>query len=179
MSIKHAILGLLSWKPSTGYELKKIFEESTSMYWSGNNNQIYKALVALLDEGLVTYETEHQDKLPSKKTYTVTVEGISELKAWLLSPAEAPEFKKPFLVQLAWSGLLSDEELSGMLGAYESEINVQILLQQEKMRRGITSPGRTPREVYLWNMIEENFLSSYRNELEWIQKVKEELFKGR
>ena len=45
MSIKLAILGMLSWKSSTGYELKKIFEDSSFMYWSGNNNQIYKALL--------------------------------------------------------------------------------------------------------------------------------------
>ena len=43
MSIHHAILGLLSWKPHTGYDLKKVFEDSAFMHWSGNNNQIYRA----------------------------------------------------------------------------------------------------------------------------------------
>ena len=46
MSIEYAILGLLSWKPFSGYDLKKIIAESEVYYWSGNNNQIYNSLVA-------------------------------------------------------------------------------------------------------------------------------------
>jgi PadR family transcriptional regulator AphA len=59
MSIKLAILGILSWETSTGYDLKKIIEDSSAMYWSGNNNQIYKTLVQLLGEELVTNEVQH------------------------------------------------------------------------------------------------------------------------
>ena len=47
MSIEHAILGLLSWRPMSGYDLKKIFEEASILYWSGNNNEIYRTLVKL------------------------------------------------------------------------------------------------------------------------------------
>ncbi len=176
MSIKYAILGLLSWKPSTGYELKKTFEESSSMYWSGNNNQIYKTLVQLKEESLVTSETQHQEGLPSKKIYTITGEGITELKEWVISAPEAPEFKKAFLIQLAWSELLSNEELFEMLTKYENEIKLQLLLHQEKVKRGNASPDRTQRETFIWNMIDENILSSYRNELEWIQNLRSRLF---
>ena len=64
MSIKLAILGILSWKPSTGYELKKVFEDSSFMYWSGNNNQVYKGLMSLEKESLVTSELIHRDSSP-------------------------------------------------------------------------------------------------------------------
>ncbi len=178
VSIKYAILGLLSWKPSTGYELKKIFQDSSIMYWSGNNNQIYKALIHLQDEGFVTSETQHQESLPSKKIYTITDEGISELKEWLISSPEAPEFKKPFLVQLAWSDLLSNQELNELLTKYENETKMQLILHQEKKRRGINIPNRTAREILLWDMISENILSSYRNELEWVGKIRQELFEN-
>jgi DNA-binding PadR family transcriptional regulator len=67
VSIKYAILGLLSSKPSTGYEMKKVFEESSVMYWSGNNNQIYKSLVELLNEGLVTSEISTRKPLLQKR----------------------------------------------------------------------------------------------------------------
>ncbi len=176
MSIKYAILGLLSWKPSTGYEMKKIFEESSAMYWSGNNNQIYKSLIQLLDEGLVTSEVRHQEALPSKKIYTITPEGLAELKSWVLSPPEAPEFRKPFLVQLAWADQLNDEELGELLSKYENEIMLQFLGQQEKDRRGIRSPDRNPREAYLWDMISANLTASLKNELDWVRGIRRELF---
>lgn len=67
MSINFAILGILSSKSLTGYELKKIIQESPFMYWSGNNNQIYKALAEMLATGLVTNEVQQQEGSPSKK----------------------------------------------------------------------------------------------------------------
>ena len=115
MSIKLAILGILSWKSSTGYELKKMFEDSSFMYWSGNNNQIYKALMSMENEDLVVSEVVHQDNSPSKKIYTITEEGLKELRNWILSSPEAPEIKKTFLVQFAWSDMLNKQELSELL----------------------------------------------------------------
>ncbi|HYF84702.1 MAG TPA: PadR family transcriptional regulator [Clostridia bacterium] len=175
MSIKYAILGLLSWRPSTGYDLKKIFEESSIMYWSGNNNQIYKTLIQLLDDGLATNEVLHQESTPSKKLYTITSKGAKALKEWVLSTPELPEFKKTFLVQLAWADQLDEKELDDLLSRYENEINIQLLMQQEKARRGINSPKRTTREAYLWDMISENIISSYKNELDWIRNVRKEM----
>lgn len=173
MSINNAILGILSYKSSTGYDLKKIMQESPFMHWSGNNNQIYKALIELLDEGLVTNEVQHQESSPSKKVYTITQDGLAELKNWVLSTPEAPEFKKIFLVQLAWSDQLTTEELNTLLSTYENEIRMQILLHQEKKRRQPFSPARTAREVQIWDLIYENIISSYENELDWIQKVRQ------
>ncbi|MDF2905596.1 MAG: putative transcriptional regulator [Herbinix sp.] len=176
MSIQYAILGFLSWRPSTGYDLKKLFEESTFMYWSGNNNQIYKSLLTLQEEGLVTNETIHQEGAPSKKVYTITKAGIERLKSWVTTSPEAPEFRKPFLVQLAWSDLLTNQELSKLLSDYENEVQLQLIMHQERKRRGIPSPNRTPRETLIWNMITDNLIFFYQNELEWIQNTSKALF---
>lgn len=175
MSIKYAILGLLSWKPGTGYELKKIFEDSSAMYWSGNNNQIYKSLVQLLNDSLVTNEIKHQESSPSKKIYSITEEGLARLKEWVLEEPEVPELKNTFLIQLAWADQLSDEELHEMLDRYESRINMQLIYQQEKMKRGVQAPNRNERETFLWDKIAENQLSFYHNELKWVQGIRKEL----
>lgn len=178
MSIKFAILGILSWEPSTGYELKKIFEDSSFMYWSGNNNQIYKALLSMEDEGLVTNEVIHQDNSPSKKKYTITQEGLKELKEWVMSSSKAPEIKKTFLVQLAWSDMLSNQELSDILIKYEDEIKAQLIMQHEKDRRALHSPNRNTRESLIWKMISKNIISTYNNELNWVDEIRQKLFKN-
>ncbi len=49
MTINFAVLGILSYQPMSGYDLKKIMQDSVYMHWSGNNNQIYKALLELLE----------------------------------------------------------------------------------------------------------------------------------
>ena len=71
VTIDYTILGMLSWKPMTGYDMKRMMQDSPVMYWSGNNNQIYKALVQLLDMGLVTNEVQYQESAPNKKVYSI------------------------------------------------------------------------------------------------------------
>jgi DNA-binding PadR family transcriptional regulator len=178
MSIKYAILGMLSWKPSTGYELKKIFEDSSFMYWSGNNNQIYKALINMQDDEFVTSEVIHQDGSPSKKIYTITEEGLKALKGWVVSSPEAPEIKKAFLVQLAWSDMLSNQELGEMFSNYENEIKLQLIMEKEKYKRALHTPNRSTRESFLWEMISENIISTYNNELSWIRETRQKLFEN-
>jgi PadR family transcriptional regulator AphA len=176
MDIKCAILGFLSWKPFTGYELKKLMAESDIFYWSGNNNQIYTALVQLHKEGLVTIEVQHQEHLPSRKIYTLTENGFVALKEWVFSNPELPQLKKSFLVQLAWSNQLNHKELDTLIEKYENEVNMQVVMHRENRRRGNQiNPSRTPRETYIWNMISDNFIRSYESELAWVQELRNNL----
>lgn len=180
MSIKHAILGLLSWQPLSGYDLKKTISDSTAFYWSGNNNQIYKTLVQLLQEELVTFQPLYQEKGPSKKVYTITERGQSELKAWVLSQPQPPEIRNTFLIQLAWAEALSDPELDALILRYEEEIQTLLLMHEEKLRRGKDSPepnapARSLRETYVWSMIAENTTASLKTELRWVQSLRQGL----
>lgn len=179
MSIRHAILGFLSWKPHTGYELKKVFADSLSFHWSGNNNQIYGTLIKLHQEGLVTNEVVHQDKYPARKVYTVTPKGLEALRAWLDSEPELPEFRNSFHIQLAWADLLGDPELYALLGRYESALETRLLMARETLRRGRPAPNRSRREAYLWKRIEENHIGHLESELAWARDVREGLGKLR
>jgi len=177
MVIQYAILGLLSWRPSSGYELKKVFEDSPYLYWSGNNNQIYKTLLLLQKDGMIAYKTVHQDGSPSKKIYSVTKKGLEALKEWIQSASAVPEFKKPFLIQLAWADMLSKDELSDLLAKYEKDIEEQLNLQKEKYDREKDWPNRSQRETFLWNMISVNLMSTFHSELAWVRKVRQQLLR--
>lgn len=177
MSIQYAILGLLSWRPASGYELKKVFENSPYLYWSGNNNQIYKSLLQLQKDGLVDCETIHQDGAPSKKIYSVSKKGMDGLKNWIVSAPAVPEFKKPFLIQMAWADMLNKSELEALFARYEKEVENQLILQKEKYDREKDWPNRSPRETFLWNLLSVNLMSTYQSELEWIRKVRQQLIR--
>lgn len=176
MDIQYALLGMVSCRPMTGYDLKKLMQESAFMHWSGNNNQIYKALLALEDEGLVQGEVQHQEGAPSKKIYTITQEGIRELKNWLKSAPEPPESRNAFLIQLICADVLLPDELTQLIGGYENEVRMQLVIQQEKMRRGSAFTARTPREALLWQLADDNVLAALRTELDWIQDTRQRLF---
>ncbi len=188
MSIDYAILGLLSWRSLTGYDIKKMFAGSAAFYWSGNNNQIYTTLVKLHENGLVTREVEAQGDTPPRKIYSITAQGKAELKKWLFSEPEPPQLKNTFLVQLAWADQLSPEELNTLLDQYEAVMQMQLsMLQVQQQQKNVAPSGkvqdayinaaqaRTPREAVLWSMIQENWISFYENELKWIRKLRKQL----
>lgn len=175
MAIKYAILGLLSWQPMTGYDLKKRFSEIESLYWSGNNNQIYRTLVDLHKDKLVLQEIEHQDGAPSRKVYSVTVKGRVALREWLQQTPELPQVRNHFLIQLAWADQLKADELDAMLAAYAEELAVKLLMLQEQRDRGADMPQRTPRERYLWRTIDARWQAFYENELNMVRELRAEL----
>jgi PadR family transcriptional regulator AphA len=78
-------------------------------------------------------------------------------------------------VQLAWTDQLGDGELENLIEKYEKEIELQILMLKEKVRRGTVNPARTHREKYLWEKIIENYLRSYDSELKWVKEIREEI----
>lgn len=174
MDIQYAILGLLSWQPLSGYDLKKIIAESELFYWSGNNNQIYNSLVALHQAGLVTQEVHPQDNLPARKVYSITPAGLDALRAWMLSEPDLPELRAPFLIRLAFTGPLEDGELLALLARYEEEVRVRLQMLQAA-GPGDLPPGRSPRERLVWRRTGEALADGWRRELEWARALRAEL----
>jgi PadR family transcriptional regulator, regulatory protein AphA len=172
MSIRHAILGFLSWKPFTGYELKGIFADALSFHWSGNSNQIYTSLLELHRSGSVSLEVQQQEKYPARKVYTITDAGRAELREWLLSEPELPVFRSMAQIQLAWAACLSDVELDGLLASYERQLSDQAIMCRETIRRGIAGPDRGPRERLIWESINDNRAALYEAELAWTRDLR-------
>jgi PadR family transcriptional regulator, regulatory protein AphA len=185
ITIEFAILGLLSLRPMTGYEIKKIFAGSDILYWSGNNNQVYTTLVKLHQNGWVTQEIELRSDSPSRKIYTISPQGMEELRKTLLSEPELPQTIHPFLIQLSWADQLDESELDALLAGYEEEMRIQVSVLQARAQSksaapfGTTRdasfdpiPARSPREALIWNKIRENWTSFYQNELNWVQELR-------
>jgi len=179
MDLRSTILGLLSWKPSSGYDLKRIISDSDVFYWSGNNNQIYKSLLELQQEGLVTYQVQLQESLPAKKIYTITDQGLSSLRQSLLETPELPELHKSFLIQLAWAEILSDAEILALLEKYADEIDNRLHMIQAQVARSGSNPDRSQREKYLWKRIFENLIAAYQTDLDWVRQTQQELLEGK
>ena len=59
MSLRHAVLGLLERRPSTGYELTRTFDRSLRASWQARHSQIYPELAKLESAGLVERVLHH------------------------------------------------------------------------------------------------------------------------
>ncbi|REE77682.1 PadR family transcriptional regulator [Paenibacillus taihuensis] len=83
MSLAFAILGLLSYKQMTGYDLKNVFDASIKNIWPAHLSQIYRELSGLEGKDLVVSHTETQESRPDRKVYSLTDKGRDELNQWL------------------------------------------------------------------------------------------------
>jgi PadR family transcriptional regulator, regulatory protein AphA len=168
MELKDVILGFLEWKQLTGYELKSLFAERDYLPWSGNNNQVYKALLELDREGLVEKRIIAQEKLPAQKRYRATAAGRRRLREAVLREPEAVSVRNDFLLHLAWSECLSTEEVQGLVDAYQRTMELELAMCGEKIRRQEPGAGRSAREDYVWEMILRNRSMMLQAELDWL-----------
>ena len=90
MSIRHALLALLSEGPKYGLQLRQEFEARTGEVWPLNVGQVYTTLQRLERDGLVESD-EAADEGP-QKGFRITVQGQRELDTWLRTP---PDFSSP------------------------------------------------------------------------------------
>lgn len=132
MSLKHALLGFLSFGPATGYELKHAFENSIQHFWSADLSQIYRALESLKEEGLVTMRIEHQETKPPKHIYSLTESGRAELIRWLHEPSiELPTVRNPFLFKIFFGALIPKEIILEHLHLFDKALQQRIAVYKQ------------------------------------------------
>ncbi len=89
MSVRHALLALLSEGPRYGLQLRQEFEARTGEVWPLNVGQVYTTLQRLERDGLV--ESDAGDDGP-QRNFRITPDGLEELDAWLRTP---PDLSSP------------------------------------------------------------------------------------
>jgi len=86
VSVRHALLALLSEGPGYGFKLREEFEARTGEVWPLNVGQVYTTLQRLERDGLVESDGTAHDG--PQKTYRITAEGGRELAGWLRTPPD-------------------------------------------------------------------------------------------
>jgi DNA-binding PadR family transcriptional regulator len=86
MSVRHALLALLSEGPKYGLQLREEFEARTGEVWPLNVGQVYTTLQRLERDGLVESDATEQDG--PQKDFRITVAGADELARWLRMPPD-------------------------------------------------------------------------------------------
>jgi DNA-binding PadR family transcriptional regulator len=95
----YVVLGMLRHDPRSGYEIKRVVDNSTRFFWAASYGQIYPELRRLEEAGLV--EGRSEPRGGRKRTvYTLTRAGRDELVRWLGEAVEVMEFRDEALLKL-------------------------------------------------------------------------------
>ncbi len=185
MSLSYALLGLLNYTPMTGYDLKKVFDDSINFFWSAQTSQIYRELKGLEKKGCIVSTVKPSEKGPDKRVYSITGHGVSCLKEWLASmPDEIDEDNRnAFLVRVFLSSQIGVDELFFQIQKrlkkyqkdYQSLKSVENKIQEYMQKFG------TEDEVPYWKIVLKRGFHDVESHIRWaeetlnyLQKLKKE-----
>jgi DNA-binding PadR family transcriptional regulator len=124
MSLKFAMLGLLSLEPLHGYEIKQRFEDLLGGTVEVNIGQVYSTFQRLERDGLIQAEGVRGDR--GKLSYGITDAGRGALEDWLNRPADNPQqLRDDIYVKLLLAGRVANGRLEGILN-----LQRRVFLQQ-------------------------------------------------
>lgn len=102
MSLRYALLALLTSRPLTGYDLSKHFSQSVAHVWHAPDSQIYPELNRMERDGLVESMPVRWGPKGTKKEYHITDEGLAAFRDWINQPLEIRRQRDPAYLKAAY-----------------------------------------------------------------------------
>ncbi len=172
MSLKHGLLGLLTLRKSSGYDLSKLFQESLSYFWVANQSQIYRELDKMEEIGWVASSKVEQDARPNKRVYAITKEGNAELIRYLKddSAEELGVVRNPLLMKLFFSSLVDREHAIKLLENYRKLCEEQM----EEVKAQVAEIGRVEESAAkpaYWLYSTNYSIAYYEFQIRWIDET--------
>ena len=170
----YAVLGLLTFGEISGYDLKRLADQSIKhFFWSPASSQIYSELRRLTSLGYVTEREVRQERRPDKRLYKITPVGITALRQWLDQPEVEPDVhKSPILLRTFFGGMAEPGGLRQLLLARREEAE-RTMSQFRDIEGGIKGD---PRYLFPYLTLRSGILH-VEAVLQWVDETLETLAK--
>ncbi|WP_368031627.1 PadR family transcriptional regulator [Bacillus licheniformis] len=123
----YALLGLITAGYRTGYEMKRMINQSLNHFWKISYGQIYPALRQLTEAGWAAASPALSDKKQDRKEYMITAEGQKALQSWLEEPInDIASEKNEFLLKLFFSKEESREKTALKVKEYQQKLEERL-----------------------------------------------------
>ncbi len=116
-----ALLGLLSVRPMTGYEIGRHYARALGPWWETPRTQIYPKLRELQSRGLIDQEHVVQEGRPNKRLYSIGPSGTAALTGWLTGPIRRTDMRHHMMMRLFLGNQLPTEVMCELLEKYRAE----------------------------------------------------------
>lgn len=180
MSLDHAILGFLNYRPFSGYDLKKVFDSSVRHFWSADQSQIYRTLARLAKNGFVEQQVIEQEDRPDRKVYHITPQGQEALQDWLRSPLPREDIRSAEFIQIFFAGQLSDEEIIAMFERFAAQMRMglQMFNRIPRSMEAYSDTIQSEREFFFWLLTLEAGQRAAQANLEIVEDILTRLRSG-
>jgi DNA-binding PadR family transcriptional regulator len=152
LSVRYALLALLSAGPKYGMQLREEYEGATGDLWPLNVGQVYTTLQRLERDGLVESEDAEDDE--RQKDYRITDRGRSELLNWLTTPpAPAPPARDELVTKVLVALRIPEIDVREVIQAHRHQV-LELMQQWTSFKQG-DEPDlafRLTAEAELWRL---------------------------
>src|SRR5262245_11497330 len=178
-TISYVILGLLTFREMSGYDLKQLINKSiTHFYWSLAKSQIYGELRRLEAHGLVTMREVPQTLRLDKRLYQITFEGIEVMLQWLRSSGVEPDsYKSALLLKMFFGHMLSYDVTLGLLEERRKQIAQELAMCEKRVAKlqEKTQGSEADDETFFPLLTLQRSITLCQADLEWLDAALEQL----
>jgi DNA-binding PadR family transcriptional regulator len=168
-----AILGLVSQRPLTGYDLRKVFATTPMGHFSSSPGAIYPALRRIEEAGWVRGKTGEGKTRRERVVYEITARGARALKQHLSQPVTRDDIiwrMDDLMMRFAFMDpIVGRERTLRFLQAFASELQAYAT----ELRRYLNSV----RDIMppCGRLAMENGIQGYETNAQWARQAIEEL----
>lgn len=168
MSLSHAILGLLTVMPMSGYDLKtQAFDNTIAHFWQADQTQIYRTLATMAESGWVESRLEIQQDRPNRKVYHITATGREELMRWLKIEQPLPVHREAFLVQMFFSGELDQETVLAHIARQRAGHEARLKHYQSLAMPSLEDPQLARKRIF-WQLTLDLGIATEQAYIDWL-----------
>jgi PadR family transcriptional regulator, regulatory protein AphA len=137
----YALLGLLSVRSWTTYELAQQVQRSLRWFWPRAERQLYVEPKRLAEHGLADVEERYVGRRRSRD-YTITEEGREALAGWLSDPPEARTTEFEAMVKVFFADAGGRDQLLTTVQRVEAEAAERVAELRQLSERPTAFPHR-------------------------------------
>ncbi|WP_092808262.1 PadR family transcriptional regulator [Rhodococcus globerulus] len=128
MSLRFALLAVLTAGPLTGYDAAKRFSGSVGHVWYAQDSQIYPELRRMEKDSLIAGEQVRWGPNSTKTQYRITDAGISAFRTWMNTPIDHAPVRDTHHMQAAYFEWAEPEQAREILSRHITYYNEQVKL---------------------------------------------------
>jgi DNA-binding PadR family transcriptional regulator len=127
---RFAILGCISIKPMSAYDIKMFMARSTAYFWMESESQLYPTLKQLNKDGYIDFTEEKAQKAGTRKIYNITQTGLELLQEWLMQKTSRAPYRSEFLLKLFFGNHVADEVTLQRIDSLKTELKEEFAIYQ-------------------------------------------------
>lgn len=161
---------MLSIEDMSAYEVQQLMQRSTKAFWAESDGQLYPAFTQLAKEELIACIQPKIQTVRKKKIYSITKNGMTALKQWLIQEPETLSVRNEAMLKLFFGSNIqvAENQEHVLAQQYQSK---KLLAQLLETKKDIMGKYKESQHFPYWMMSIDFGIEMTEAKLRWCEKA--------